>query len=136
MKREKFIMLLLITSFFLGFSTINADADSSPYSTHHQWRICSATWTKSDFKALNSSAPNVGVKATWAVNLTTGLKINLWSVTNSTKDYILYNGDQALPRIIVAGYGSVAPTNYKTGTCTISNLPLGTEPWSLPLYFE
>lgn len=130
------IMLLLIISHFLGFSTIKADADSGPYSTRHQWRICSATWTKSDFKSLNSSAPNVGVKATWAVNLNTSVKKNFWSVTNSSKDYILYNGDQALPRIIVAGYGSVAPATYKTGTCTISNLPIGTEPWSLPLYFE
>lgn len=137
MKRLNKVLLILIVailSFSTNLSEIFANESESLQSTHY-WRICSASWSKSDF-GLPSNAPNVSVNASWAYNISTNTERKVWTVNNATKESLMTSGELALPRIKVGAWGSVAPSSYKQGTCSYSNLPVGLEPFSIKLELE
>lgn len=124
-----FIALVLIGSSLLPIAATNENALKST----HYWRVCSATWTKSDFQ-LPSSAPNVKVVASWAYNFDTTVTTHVWSVTNATKNILQISGAGASPKIIVGSFGPYTG-DWKYPTCSYVNIPIGTQPLSIDLEY-
>lgn len=134
MKHLKRTVLLFAVAFVLvlNFSPVFANETETIQSTHY-WRICHASWSKVDF-GLPSNAPNVSAQANWAYDFDTGIESYIWSVNNATKVSLTISGAMAFPTVYAGAWRSVS-ADWK-GSCTYTNLPIGSEPFSIPLDLE
>ena len=124
---DSFLTIMLVV---LNFLPIYATRENTLKYTHY-WRVCNSSWNKADF-GLDYSAPNVKVTATWAYNYDTGITNHIWSVTNATKNILQINSTSASPKIILGIYGPKTG-NWKVGTCSYTNIPIGTQPFNIDL---